>query len=547
MIWGSPLRAIDLYAGIGGWSLGLRLAGIDIVASYEWWQPAIDTHNGNHGGTLKPVNIRELKVTDLPANIDMVVGSPPCTEFSYANKGGGGNLAEGMIDLVKFFEVVDHLKPKFWAMENVPRVAGVLTKAFADSKSPLFKFRHLKPQIEVFDFSEYGTPQARRRCIATNLPLEELKAFRSKLSLKSLGDVVTAMAQEGVVVDPVWGVELPSEKLTETKPEPALNAEELRMNRDAKTFHPVYNNMAFPDSMSSPARTVTATCTRVSRESIVIADPQTPDQFRRLTIRERASLQGFPITYQFYAKSFTEKAKMVGNAIPPTFCHLVGLLAQGKKAQDFDGYGAVSHLLSLPAKEATSTPPESEGRTYPLKRSFRAAIPHLRFKSGMRFDLSNQLDGLDAKWQVRFFFGPSKDIREVDLDGSVSADLTGLEGSSEIAQHMATAFTSAEQKLHETSPGLLQQAWTHRSGGMGPFEVVDELGDLAAYAFDALEGYDSEPIEDFVIAIAEGASDNKKLVSESKLRKHAKWVLAGILIGEWFNTLSWHEECRKAA
>ena len=44
------MRAIDLYAGIGGWSLGLRLAGVEVVSSYEWWRPAIDTHNGNHGG-----------------------------------------------------------------------------------------------------------------------------------------------------------------------------------------------------------------------------------------------------------------------------------------------------------------------------------------------------------------------------------------------------------------------------------------------------------------------------------------------------------------
>ena len=47
------MRAIDLYAGIGGWSLGLKLAGIEVVKSYEWWQPAIDTHNGNHQTQLK--------------------------------------------------------------------------------------------------------------------------------------------------------------------------------------------------------------------------------------------------------------------------------------------------------------------------------------------------------------------------------------------------------------------------------------------------------------------------------------------------------------
>jgi DNA (cytosine-5)-methyltransferase 1 len=36
----TTVRAIDLYSGVGGWSLGLRLAGVEVVASYELWGPA---------------------------------------------------------------------------------------------------------------------------------------------------------------------------------------------------------------------------------------------------------------------------------------------------------------------------------------------------------------------------------------------------------------------------------------------------------------------------------------------------------------------------
>ena len=302
------MRAIDLYAGIGGWSLGLRLAGVDVVASYEWWQPAIDTHNGNHGGDLVPIDIRKLDLCDLPRDIDLVVGSPPCTEFSYANRGGSGNLTEGLKDLVKFLEVVDYLRPRFWALENVPRVADVLSRGFNDPNHALYRFRHLDPEIEVVDFSEFGAAQARKRCIAGNFPFELLRTYKDRMRLRTLGDVVAALSHTGIVVDPIWGATLPATQVTECQAEPPLNREELRMNRESKEFHPVYNNMAFPDPMDVPSRTVTATCTRVSRESIVISDPRTEGTFRRLTIRERASLQGFPITYQFYARSFSEKA-----------------------------------------------------------------------------------------------------------------------------------------------------------------------------------------------------------------------------------------------
>ncbi len=172
------VRAIDLYAGIGGWSLGLRLAGVDVVASYEWWQPAIDTHNGNHGGDFSPVDIRQLKLADLPTGIDLVVGSPPCTEFSYSNRGGSGDITEGLKDLVKFLEVVEHLKPRYWALENVPRVAEVLRKGFKDPKHVLYRFRRLDPRIEIIDFSDYGAPQSRRRCIAGNIPFDLIDGYR---------------------------------------------------------------------------------------------------------------------------------------------------------------------------------------------------------------------------------------------------------------------------------------------------------------------------------------------------------------------------------
>jgi len=541
------LRAIDLYAGIGGWSLGLRLAGVEVVASYEQWQPAIDTHNGNHNGNIGPVDIRKLRFADLPSRIDLVVGSPPCTEFSYANQGGNGDISEGLKDLVKFLRVVDHLKPRCWALENVPRVAEVLRKGFRDPKHVLYRFRRLAPQIEILDLSDYGTPQSRRRCIAGNIPFELIEAYRPHLPARTLGDVVNAFAKKRKVEDPVWGVVLPAAKLTETEAEAALNAEEFRMNSEAKRYHPVYNNMPFPDPLDAPARTVMATCTRVSRESIVIADPGREGSYRRLTIRERACLQGFPITHQFYARSFSDKVKMVGNAIPPTFAYLVGCAVQGINADAFRPFREAGAKLTLPSKVPPVTMPESEGRTYPAKRAFRAALPGLRFKSGMRFDLSNQVEGSDAKWTVRFFFGPSKSVREVDLDGStvrrLRRNLAGVEFSSFRAK-----LVKAEVKLAKTSPQALQDRWTRRAPGMSPYEVVDLLGELAAKLVVSLKRTmpHSDAAAGFVRVVAATATGEGPTPSVQKLDRYALPILAGLIIGDWFNTLPWHSR-RKAA
>ena len=550
------MRAIDLYAGIGGWSLGLRLAGVEVVASYEWWKPAIATHNANHGGGFGPVNIRELDLDTLPTDIDIVVGSPPCTEFSYANRGGRGNISEGLKDLVCFFKVVDRIKPRFWAMENVPRVAEVLRHGFKDPDHVLHEFRHLEPIIEVVDFSDYGTAQARKRCIATNIPLELVHSYRAQLPARTLGDVLTALASTDNIVDPIWGVSLNADDVTETQEEPPLNVEELRMNREAKEFHPVYNNMAFPDPVKSPARTVTATCTRVSRESIVIEDPKRPGQFRRLTIRERACLQGFPITYQFFARSFAEKAKMVGNAIPPTFPYLLVQAARGIQPDQLAVYAQVGAELELPAAKAPVTLPDREGKTYPPSRGFRAAIPGLRFKSGMRFDLSNLVSGSGSAWRVRFFFGSSKDIREVDLDGGVLRDLRRNPEFASVIDALGRDFQKARVRLSGTDPDRLQLAWSHKATGTGPYEVVDCLGELAgaleAELASALNEVDDDQqalrrIMDYVLTVASGAEGKAGLIGRGKLERYALPILAGMIVGDWFNTLDWHVDCKVAA
>lgn len=71
------LKAIDFYSGVGGWSLGLGLAGIEVVASYEWWKTANRTNELNNHHPTNTVDIRLLSLDSLPVGIDVVVGSPP--------------------------------------------------------------------------------------------------------------------------------------------------------------------------------------------------------------------------------------------------------------------------------------------------------------------------------------------------------------------------------------------------------------------------------------------------------------------------------------
>ncbi len=214
------------------------------------------------------------------------------------------------------------MKPKKWAMENVPSVAQVIAKELKRGGC-LYKFRHLGVRVEVFNFEEFGLPQRRRRCIVGNFDFELLKSYSKGIPRKTLGDVVRAFADPSPV-DPIYGFKIEPAGVVDHAPEEFLNAEEGRINKAAKTTHPIYNSMQFPDPLDRAVRTITATSTRVSRESVIIEDINSPGRFRRLTIRESASAQGFPATFQFFGNSYGQKIRMVGNAVPPLFSFYLG-------------------------------------------------------------------------------------------------------------------------------------------------------------------------------------------------------------------------------
>jgi DNA (cytosine-5)-methyltransferase 1 len=477
-----------------------------------------------------------VAMKSIPSDIDLVVGSPPCTEFSYSNRGGGGDLSEGLKDIVRFLEIVDHLRPPYWILENVPRVAPMIRDGLKTKGHPLFRFRHLQPEVHVVNFAAFGLPQARHRCLVGNIPFEVLHSYTSICTARTLGQVIETLGKDTSLTDPIWGYTVARIKVSETEPEPHLDNEQLRMNREAKCYHPVYNDMSFPDRLDAPARTVTATCTRVSRESIVIEDLKS-GHLRRLTVRERASLQSFPLSYQFLAKSHSSKVKMIGNAVPPLFSFMVGMASLEKTCS------AVERRLDM-APEITkklkavhvpnSAPPHKVTESYPEKRRFRAAIPGLRFKSGMRFELANNFGPSGVRWRVRFFHGPSTNIQTIPLNGHLyrrtranlpeNLELNGPERN----------LSELRALLSVNSARHIQDVWTRRSSGVGPFELTDLLGHISGLVKDSLEvTVDRSDIDRIVLRECGYNCEAGK--SSPKIVQYAYSILAGFITGSFFN------------
>lgn len=526
-------RAIDLYSGVGGWSLGLRLAGIDVIASYEHWGPANETNFKNNQHQAQTVDIRRLALDELPTDIDIVVGSPPCTQFSFSNRGGSGDLNDGLVDIVRFLTIVDHLKPPVWAMENVPRVASILTKELKEG-GRLHRFAHLGLEPHIVNMEDFGLPQRRRRCVAGNFDFDLLKTYELRCA-PTLGSVVRALAEDPVI-DPIYNISIPGDDLFDHDIEAALNQEEVRINRASKTLHPVYNSMPFPDPLDRTVRTITATCTRVSRESIIVADPSRDGGYRRLSIRERATLQGFPITFQFYGANHGQKLRMVGNAIPPSFAYLMANTFKGVTAQHFVPITEAATGLTAPTPKPDVTMVDSAGAKYPGTRTFRFAIPSLRLKSGVRFELANLGQDAERGWRVAFWFGTSKDIRGLRLAPEVAKRvIRTLPASARAA--ISDRLAALERTLDNADLDNMQKLWSHRGpGSTRPFMLLDEL-DVAGEAIQEMltpfKSAVSRVLHDVILMqYAEGVSG---LPGLAKLDRNAVLILSGIIVGSMAN------------
>lgn len=516
------MKAIDLYSGVGGWSIGLKLAGLEVVESFEWWTPAVTTHRANLDGVVRQANIRELNLESLPKNIDVVVGSPPCTQFSYSNRGGSGDLDDGLQDLYAFFRVVDFVKPKYWAFENVPRVKAVIDAA-REAPGILQTFRSLLKDCTaiVVDMSDYGVPQTRKRCIVTNIEASSLLGLAGNFQPKSLGEIVTSLKSG---TDPLY-CKLDGASITDNELEPFLNEEEARFNREMKLAHPIYNRMSFPDRSNHPARTVTATCTRVSRESIIFEED---GKYRRLSVRERASVQSFPISYQFHGKSHSEKLKMIGNAIPPYFTYQLAELFKGNLAPSSPENQDVSSIIKF--NVAPSTSPDKQGQVYPKNRRFRFSIPGLNFKSGTRFELNNSRS--PDVWKIDFFYGNSKQIAQFSFDDPLLKTIQGDD-------ILRPIYTKAANELRELSPNnisaVLQSNWTHSQKDFHPFTYLDLLGQIAATTETSLSK--SAP-QELLINFAVSNCDTQRMkISMRKIEMNSCKIVAGLIVGYAFNQM----------
>jgi DNA (cytosine-5)-methyltransferase 1 len=156
------IRVVDLFAGCGGLSLGFEKKGFDIVAAFDNWEPAIQTYKLNFKHSIFKKDLSETSdLADIIAlKPKVIIGGPPCQDFSSA---GHRNEKLGRADLtISFSEIIAKVQPKYFVMENVPRIQK---SKILDGIIKKFKKIGYGLTMTVIDASRCGVPQIRKRLV----------------------------------------------------------------------------------------------------------------------------------------------------------------------------------------------------------------------------------------------------------------------------------------------------------------------------------------------------------------------------------------------
>ncbi len=279
------MRTIDLFSGCGGLSLGFQNAGFEIVAGFDNWQPAINIYERNFNHPIYKLDLSE--VTDFNVfktlHPDIIIGGPPCQDFSSAGK----RNEEKRADLtIKFAEIITEVKPKYFVMENVDRITTTKT---------------LKTALEIFKENGYGLSQKILNASLCRVPQARKRFF-----------LVGVLNDNDNVLEPYLDKNLAKEPLTIFD----------YLSNDLGTEHYYRHPRSYARraifSIYEPSPTIRGVNRPIPKtyqfhEGDTIKDLE---KVRPLTTLERSYLQTFPKDFNWTNLSKSDLEQMIGNAVP---------------------------------------------------------------------------------------------------------------------------------------------------------------------------------------------------------------------------------------
>ena len=335
------MRAVDLFCGAGGLTLGLRRAGWDVVAGIDVDDAVEATFESNNSeaafmpADLRSVTVEEIRILagNTPSNELLLAGCAPCQPFSKQRRGGPRNRAEATL-LGQFARLVRELEPKVVLMENVPGITAV--PGFSSLRRFLKTLHECGYECDhrVLNARDFGVPQHRRRYVllaargsAASLPSPAKDAASDEPTVRKAIERFPALdaGEDNPSIPNHYAARLSARNLQRIRATPVNGGSrrdwpkelELACHRKTLGFSDVYGRMWW----DRVAPTLTSRCNSLSNGRF-----GHPEQNRAISLREAAALQTFPDDYEFFGAK-NRIAGWIGNAVPVSFGEALGRAA----------------------------------------------------------------------------------------------------------------------------------------------------------------------------------------------------------------------------
>lgn len=292
------MKVVSLFSGAGGLDLGFKLAGHEIVWANDLYGDAVETYKKNLGDHIVCDDIFNIKADDVP-DCDIIIGGFPCQGFSVANTKRHEDDERNVL-YKQLIRIIKAKQPKFFLAENVKGITNIGKGKVFEMILKDFEALGYVVKYKILNAADYGVAQTRLRVIIVGVrkdvdfeyvypePTHSKNGENGLPKWRSVGELMAT------IPDP-------------DKPNNLKNHEysKYKLNFNGYLGHR-------PLDPEKPAPTVTA---RGDNKGGVVILPH-PTAERRMSCRELAAVQSFPLDYEFCGNR-SSVYRQIGNAVPP--------------------------------------------------------------------------------------------------------------------------------------------------------------------------------------------------------------------------------------
>lgn len=353
------MKAVSLFSGCGGDTLGLERAGYKVVAFSEFNKAAIASHLANFPDSehlVEPVS-KSPDITKIPNTvfqkykdqIDIIFAGFPCQGFSRGGKRKANDPRNQMFQ--QFVRATDQIKPRFIIGENVTGLVSMKSGPNDDDPLMLDIIRQAFGQIgyeftyKVLEATDYGVPQKRKRILIIGWDKSRVTfdaasywaavaAHGAAKALPIMRSFVTTSMDGAFLLTPQIlpqgfrdvALEVPEAAVVEGKFHPfvELKANE-RLLSCSKRDSPIHSEII---NLDLPSKTIICTYDHQPRLLLGLKKPNGHCYARTLLPLELKQIQGFPVDY-IISGNIKEQITQIGNAVPPQLVEAVATVLKG--------------------------------------------------------------------------------------------------------------------------------------------------------------------------------------------------------------------------